>query len=240
MDGDRRYTVQHLGRVHARRERGGAEERLPTQAIGLDPVAPNEPEAKQGARQPQTDGRIRAGLPAALERATDLVLIRGDSRVPAGLLPAGELRLRSRGERDEVIAMPSADLRGLITALEVLGGIGPNRLQHPKPDRPLAGLEVRNDQGLVHQSRGEVQDVPIVHRPAGRDRFRGLQRPAAGENREALQQELLRGLELLVAPVDQRAKRPVMGQVSSRSPREQAESVVHPAENLLDTQHLQA
>ena len=83
-----------------------------------------------------------------------------------------------------------------------------------------------HDQRLLDQLRLQVDDVAGFDRTARTDRFSGLQRPAAREHREALEQLRARFVEQIVAPVDQRAQRLLARQRGAVAGRQQLEAVV--------------
>ena len=86
----------------------------------------------------------------------------------------------------------------------------------------------RRHQRLVDQARQQVQDVPGARPSRRRAHLLGrLERPAAGEHRQAGEQALL-GRRQVVAPVHRRPQRLVAREGGAAAPGQEAEPVVEP------------
>ena len=110
-----------------------------------------------------------------------------------------------------------------------------DRLQQAEPR--LAALVVRPDQRLRHQAREQVQHLVAGDPVAATDRLGRVERPAAGEHRQAAEQDPLPLVEQVVAPVDQRPERAVARQGGLAPAGQQPEAVVEPPDELPRAEH---
>jgi hypothetical protein len=128
------------------------------------------------------------------------------------------------GEGQEMVGVPlprGADLAALI---ESLAGVLSDRLEQlvARRARPLP----HHHQGAIHEAGEQVEDLVGREPLIGADGLGGLEGPAAGEDREASEQHLLRLRQEVVAPVDGRAQRTMAGQRSAPAGSQQRERVV--------------
>ena len=121
--------------------------------------------------------------------------------------------------------MSSVQSIGLVVLGELLERVDANRLQHAEPAADAL------QQALVEERAGAVE-----RRVADADG--GLERAAAGKDREVREQALLLGLQEVVAPGDRVAKRLVTGRFVTRSMAQEVESLVEPIEHLLGRKEL--
>jgi len=124
---------------------------------------------------------------------------------PFLLLSSDEMRFRLLRQLEEVLDVPSADLRLLSGLTEPLEGELPDRLQHGEALLCSCG----SHQALVHQRGEAVEDVegeisPVTHL------LGGLKAPASGEDPEATEELLLVFGQKLVAPRDRTLERPLV------------------------------
>ena len=143
------------------------------------------------------------------------------------------LGLLHHGQR--VVPQPQLDGRGLARVGEPLGRVRADAVQQPVP-RLAEHFRLHHDQGLVHQRRGQVDDLTGRQAVIGTDLLGHLQRPAR-EHRQAAQQHLLRPGQQVMAPVDGRPERALPGRRGPAARAEQGEPVTQPVGDLLSGQH---
>jgi hypothetical protein len=200
----------------------------------LAQVAAQVPEPPERRGQRQERRGVLLARPA--QRRAQVLVLDLQAREPRALCRPGQPRRHLLGQRQAPGQVPVPHRRGIPAARQVRAGIFAHRLQQPIAARLLAGL-VHLHQRLVHQ---RVQ--PIQHRqghrprPSVEHRLRGGQRPAPHEGRQPAQQQTLRLLEQVPAPVQRRAQGALAcGQVS-RPARKQSEAVVQPGGDHLHRQ----
>jgi hypothetical protein len=121
--------------------------------------------------------------------------------------------------------MGVTDCVRLAAFLQLLGGVGPDGLEHVKPT--LARRGFASDQAAVQQPGVHVQGLGIVHLP---DRGGPSQRPAPREDGEPAEQHLLGGRQQVVAPRDGPPQRLMpLGDVPRASGKDR-EGLVEPGE----------
>lgn len=139
--------------------------------------------------------------------------------------------------------MPLVQQRRLTRGDKPFGGILADSLQ-----QSVAHATVRtflsNDQGLVDEPTEQVQHVLVFDalaqaRPYRRyraDRLRGFQAPPASEHREPVQQATLLLAQQVIAPVQCGTQRLLARQRCPTAAGQQAEALVEPSRELIDTQ----
>ena len=199
---------------------------------------------RTGRRHPQLDERRRS--PAAPARPAprrgrpaqggdDVAPLRPQPVRPADRRDA-PARGRPLGQRQVVGGVPVARRLGLAARLgQALGGVLAHRLQQPVAPR-AGGALVHLHQRLVDQPRQQVEHRVRGEAVARADRLGGLQRPAAGEDRQPPQQRPLRLGQQVVAPVERRPQRLLARQRGPAAAGQQPEAVVQPPGDLLDRQ----
>ena len=121
-------------------------------------------------------------------RGEDVFAIVVEQRKPGGLVRSDEGGLRCLAKRHEVREVPVADLPPLTRLIEAFLRVLAHRLQQVI----AAAFSIEHDERLVDEAAEEVDHVLFATRA---DRFRGFERPAAGENRQLPQQDLLGRLQ---------------------------------------------
>ena len=128
--------------------------------------------------------------------------------------------------------MRPGDPVGLTGFGQALGGVLADGLQ-----QVVAGAgAVDHDQRPVDQPAEQVHDGRRVQRLAAGDGLDGVERPAAAEHRQPLQQHPLGVGEQLVAPVDGGSQRALPGLRGARAGGQQGEAVAHPPGELVERQ----
>lgn len=131
-----------------------------------------------------------------------------------------------------VVPVPPPPDRLLPGLGEPLPAVLPDRVEQPVPCLAIPLLP--DQHGLLHQPGDQVDDLGLADAVAGADLLGRLQGEAVAEHAGTLpEQPLLRGAQV-VAPVDQRAQRPLAGRRGARSRGEQPEAVVQPLQQLLN------
>ena len=217
----------------------GSGERAGQPGAALADGLAHGPEPAERGGEPELPlGPVRVLLPP-LERGPQVVVLGLQPLEPDRLVTALQLRGGPLGQGQAPVAVPPARRRPLARLGQLLAGVLPERLQQPVPHaaaRPVVGDHER----LVHQARTggrarlagggadpepvpprEVLGAGIGLRPSARepvgqvvgaDRLGRLQRPAAGEHRQAPEQRPLGRGQEVVAPVDRRRQRLLAGQ----------------------------
>jgi hypothetical protein len=141
------------------------------------------------------------------------------------------LGLGAREEVPVVFGVPSGHLVELAALGELLERVGPHRLEQPVARGRAGGLH--DDERFCGQVRDAVLDRGRAEARGGRDRARRLQREAAREDGEAMQDGPLDGGEQLVAPVERRPQGLVPRQRGPVAAGEQPESIVQTGGELV-------
>ena len=139
---------------------------------------------------------------------------------------AGEVRVPAR--------VTTADGIGVVGIDEAFLGVLADRLQHV-----VAGLgtgAVDDDERLVDQARQHVEHIVRGSVLARDDELRGFEGAAAGEDREAREDEPLHRGEEVVRPVDRGAQR-VVTLHATPAAGEEPEALVNAARQLFDAEH---
>ena len=128
--------------------------------------------------------------------------------------------------------MRPGDPVGLTGLGQALGGVLADGFQ-----QVVAGAgAVDHDQRPVDQPAEQVHNGRRVQRLAAGDGLDGVERPAAPEHRQPLQQHPLGVGEQLVAPVDGGSQRALPGLRGARAGGQQGEAVSHPPGELVERQ----
>ena len=109
---------------------------------------------------------------------------------------------------------------------EALGGVEAKGFQQAVAGRLGADGRLRHNQRAVDQPGEKVEDRHGPGLPVGTDRFGGLQREPAGEDRQLLEAAALRLRQEVIAPVDGGAQRPVARRPAPVAAGQQAQPVV--------------
>ena len=94
----------------------------------------------------------------------------------------------------------------------------PNGLEQPIPAL-TRGILLHHNERLVHESRQQIQDVLLLDPVVRTDLLGGFERPCAGENGEAREQDALSRREQLVTPVHGGFQRALAGRASADDAR---------------------
>src|SRR5688572_6520800 len=100
--------------------------------------------------------------------------------------------------------MDALEISGLAACLEATERVRANGLQHPKAR--LARRYCRAHQALIHQRGQTAEDIYFQVAPSVAHVLGSVERAAAGEHRETLEERLLGGIEQVVAPGDRSAQ----------------------------------
>jgi hypothetical protein len=192
------------------------------------------PEGPQRPRQ--TGGEVDvAVLERAPERRLQVVVFPLQPDEPAALIGAGEMWLRLLRQRHEALHLPVLEELVLTGLLQALAGVQPYRLEEEATCRAV--LLLHDHQRLVHQCRQQVEDLGGCDEIVRADGLRGIDGEPAGEDREPLQEALLRLGEQLIAPVQRRTQGAVARQRRTAAAAEQTEDVVQAPRDLLGGYH---
>ena len=135
--------------------------------------------------------------------------------------------------------MRRRDRGGLLAGLdEPLGGEQPDGLQQPVPQGRRGGLG--HHQALVHQRPEQAGDIQHVQVSGPAHRLGGIQAEAAGEHRQARQQQLLGAGQQRIRPVDGGPQRLLAFQRGAAAPRQQPEPLIQAGGQLTERHRPQA
>ena len=149
---------------------------------------------------------------------------------PLHLVGTHELGQGPAGERKVVVDMPVADGIRLARFGKVLQRVLANRLEQME----ALAVGVRGDQRFLHQVGEQLEHGNrLLDFAAAANRFGRLERPAAGEHRQAPQQGALGRGQEFVAPLDGGAQRLLPRHRRRIAAGEQAEAVVEALGDLL-------
>ena len=149
----------------------------------------------------------------------------------AGLRAPEELRLGTRHHLQVPVPLPAQRVVGFARLDESVARVLPHRLQLAVAR--LVSLGVRDQQGLVHEPREKVEHRVVLHRRTRADRFRGVQRSASHEDRQATQHRSLVLREQVVAPVDRLPQRLVARDGDAAGAGQEAKPIVEAGGDLL-------
>src|SRR3954471_20162713 len=134
------------------------------------------PEAPDVEREADGDLRVRCSH-GPVEDGTDVVVLDLETVEPAPLVGTRQLGRRPLDERDVPGRVACADTVAVTGGLELLGGIGPDRVEHPE-----SGLAVWHlldlEQALIHESHEAIEGVASDLRRQAAKRTRGGERHA--------------------------------------------------------------
>ena len=173
----------------------------------------------------QTDRRAKrtvlvTGLEREVERCTQIRMLELEPDEPFLLPRVLQLRLRLLREPEKVRRVPRPHLC-LVPRRELLEPVLPDHVEHPETRlRLLAAV----DEAVVDQRRERLEHVS----PA--DRLDRVERGAADEHGQLVEQLLLRRIEKPVAPVDRATHRLVALRRIARAGREQIKTARRPRE----------
>ena len=155
--------------------------------------------------------------------AAEVIVLVLEAFQPDGLLGSFQERLGLLGEREEPLRVPATDRVGVVRGREALAGELPDRLEHPEPSSGPP------HEALVDQ-RLQPVDVSLD------DLFGRVQRTAAREDREPLEELLLVVGEEVVRPLDRRAKR-VLARFRIAAALQEIEALSEPVQDLRRREH---
>src|SRR5262245_56486878 len=120
--------------------------------------------------------------------------------------------------------MAIADRLGASAFKEALPRILPNRLEQPVATACVALLH--GHEALVDERGQVIEHSAVLDVAADADALRRVERPSSGKYRQPPEQELLRILQEVVAPVDERAQRLLARQRCARSSGQEPEAMI--------------
>ena len=118
---------------------------------------------------------------------------------------------------------------------EPLSCIHANCLEQPVAPFPASLLD--GDERLLGEARQDVRDLGRIEPVAGADLLDGLELEAAREDRKPAEQDLLVGLEQIVAPLQRRGQRLLPGRCGVAARSQQTEAVVEPLGDRRRAEH---
>ena len=175
-------------------------------AVELAPVAAHDGEAEELPGDPHLDIRRAVGALRPRHCCADVVVLGIEARKPGRLAASPELEVGPLDGRRRELRVPPPHgvfLAGLGEALErVLA----HRLEQHEPADARDGADGAHEVALDERLQ-DVDGSGTVELFGRADAQRRFQREAAGEHRQAPEQDALGGGEQLVAPVERGAQR---------------------------------
>ena len=151
----------------------------------------------------------------------------------AASVPGARLRLLNQSKQKLFEGL--LDRRLFAAFDQLLAGELADRLQHPVARFVGQGLGGRPfiDQTLVDEARHRLKRIDRLACLHGSDRLCCLQRPAAGENAQSPEQDLLRRSEQVVTPGDGVTQRPLARREVARTSGQGGEPALKPVTQRL-------
>jgi hypothetical protein len=225
-----RRADQRAGERLAGGGRVGQGQQLLVPAPPLAVVAARRPEVVERGRQAQAVRGVPT-LAAPPQRGAQVVVLGVGPPHESHAAAHVELDLGPLGQRQVPVAVPIAHRLDLAGLGQPLPAILPHRLEQPVARLVAARLGLH--QRLGDQLEEQLEHVVRDHLAAGGDGLGGLEREAAGEDRQPAPERPLGRRQQVVAPPDHRAQRLVPGQGGAAPLGQEAEAVVQASGDLL-------